>query len=184
MAITCSCGLILRHPGDYNTHVAGKRHAATMSGAKPFRRVRKTFPVNEEAEQSARMAQTSSRRAPGVFPVIEEVEPDVVPESHLSSYSRCPHCGKDIVHWKFRDHVVAHDLQERLNSALQEAQRNKRGITVDGLDCVDFGIVGEKETPSVPLVIARESELSPPPPLFLAKLRLLSSSRDDEHGDR
>lgn len=144
----------------------------------------KTFPINEEAEQSGRMAQTSSRRAPGAFPIIEEAEPEVVQESHLTSSSRCPHCGKDIVHWKFRDHVVAHDLQERLNSALQEAQRNKRGITVDGLDCVDFGIVGEEETPSVSIVIARESELSPTPPFLLTKFRLLSSSRGDEHGDR
>ncbi|KAE9391715.1 RNA helicase [Gymnopus androsaceus JB14] len=97
--------------------------------------------------------------------VIEEAE--LSPTSNSSS-TRCPHCRKDIAHWQFREHLVAHDLQERLDSALQEAQRNKRGITVDGLTAVDFGL---------------ESELSPPS-VFLAEFRLLSSNRNDEYGDR
>lgn len=182
--VKCSCGLALQQ-FDYASHVNGKRHSKALAGGKP-RRVRKPFPIREDAapRQSHSGAQAKVKRSPlaeGVFPVIEEAE--LSPTSNSSS-TRCPHCRKDIAHWQFREHLVAHDLQERLDSALQEAQRNKRGITVDGLTAVDFGIVSESETPVVILNISRESELSPPPSVFLAEFRLLSSNRNDEYGDR
>ncbi|KAJ3979873.1 RNA helicase [Lentinula detonsa] len=154
--IKCSCGLVLRRLNFHN-HVKGKRHV-----------------------QLSRRAGSSSRLT---FPIVEETQPS--PNNSSSSESafvRCSRCSKRVEQSQIHDHLKAHDIQERLDSAFEIAESNKHGFTIDGLGCVDFGIVGEDQKPVVRLRIIRESE--PQPPIIrLSKCRLLSSSRNDKHGD-
>ncbi|KAF5389693.1 hypothetical protein D9757_006021 [Collybiopsis confluens] len=165
----CSCGLVL-HVNDYTNHVEGKRHQATLAG--------QPLPPR-------------SRRVDGPrpFPILghDEAEPETASYRNTQvpdALSRCPHCSRDFAQSEIQAHVESHRLRQRLRNALEDAQSNKRGFKVDGLEGVDFGIVGEDVgAVTVRLQVTRECE-PPPPPIILRKCRMLSSTRKDEHGDR
>ncbi|KAJ3929858.1 MAG: RNA helicase [Lentinula lateritia] len=156
--VKCSCGLILRQL-DFRSHVKGKRHS-----------------------QLSRQAASSDRSVP---PIVEEgPAPNAsASSSEFASSTRCTRCRKHVPQSQLQDHLKVHDLQERLDSALEFAESNKCGFTIDGLGGVDFGIVGEEQKPVVRLRIIREGEPQPTH-IRLSKCRLLSSSRNDQHSDR
>ncbi|KAJ3921313.1 hypothetical protein F5877DRAFT_76372 [Lentinula edodes] len=145
---------------DFRSHVKGKRHS-----------------------QLSRQAASSGRSVP---PIVEETGPAPnasASPSESASSTRCTRCRKHVPQSQLQDHLKTHDLQERLDSALEFAESNKCGFTIDGLGGVDFGIVGEEQKPVVRLRIIRESEPQPTH-IRLSKCRLLSSSRNDQHSDR
>ncbi|KAJ3819685.1 RNA helicase [Lentinula raphanica] len=166
--LKCSCGMVLRRR-DHHSHVRGKRHTHLHRQA---RKSRSVLPVVEDPELSPL---NSNRQT-------ESSEPEAL------AVVRCSRCQKRALHSQMAEHLKTHDVQERLESVYAIAENNKHGITIDGLDGVDFGIVGEEQKPVVQLKILRESEPGPqaqtPHVIRLSKCRLQSSSRKDQYGDK
>ncbi|KAJ4466995.1 RNA helicase [Lentinula aciculospora] len=154
--LKCTCGLVLRRL-DFHGHVNGKRH----------------FKFSRRATNGDRSALSIVGEA--------EIPSNTSPLSSGSASTRCPRCNKHVPQSQYHHHLKTHDLQKRLDSALEVAESNKHGFTIDGLGGVDFGIIGEEQTLVVRLKITRESEPQPPP-IRLSKCRLLSSSKSDQHG--
>ncbi|KIK54982.1 hypothetical protein GYMLUDRAFT_249004 [Collybiopsis luxurians FD-317 M1] len=195
-SVKCSCGLVIRKY-DYPSHVRGKRHRDTLAA-----RAQASGSTSIAASyELGRYKRGAVDRQP--FPILEHAEPKGSgsgggrsggplaasisrsnPSSSSSDLRRCPHCSRDFSPSEIQAHIDGHKLRQRLHSALEKAQSNKNGFTVDGLDGVDFGIVREEEEPVVRLKITRESGETPPPPVVLTRCRMLSSMRGDEHGDR
>ncbi|KAK0191971.1 P-loop containing nucleoside triphosphate hydrolase protein [Armillaria mellea] len=98
----------------------------------------------------------------------------------------CPHCRptRKFLGRELQAHVATHTVQERLATALEDAQRNKNGIVVSNLEGIDFGIVDEAEQQAVVVVISvqRTDQDDTGMPISLTKCRMLSSQRQDEHG--
>ncbi|KAG7097715.1 hypothetical protein E1B28_005039 [Marasmius oreades] len=180
----CECGLILPS-SDYASHSGGKRHKEAIAGRalRPRRR-----PPSRVPRQNGNSSSSSY--------YYDKSDLDARPEQgHFSgsaSVPRCPKCSRFISAELYQDHVKSHDTQSELETARKTVEANKNGITISGLDGVDFGIVAgpeeegseeEQESVVVSLEMTRECEL-PASPLKLVKCRLLSSVRGDEVGNR
>ncbi len=66
---------------------------------------------------------------------------------------------------------------------LEDAQRNKNGIVVSGLEGIDFGIVDEAEQqPKVVVILVQRTDQGDTSALIsLTNCRMLSSQLQDEH---
>ncbi|KAF9260601.1 P-loop containing nucleoside triphosphate hydrolase protein [Marasmius fiardii PR-910] len=179
----CECGLILPC-SDYASHSGGKRHREAIAGRglRPRRR-----PAARVSGQNG--------NSPSSSHYYDESDLDARPEQgHFSGAARvprCPKCSRFVQAELYEDHVKSHDTQSELEVARKAVEANKNGITVSGLDGVNFGVVAGPEEGSEeeqePLVlkieIKRECEL-PASPLRLVKCKILSSERGDEVGVR
>ncbi|KAK0204282.1 P-loop containing nucleoside triphosphate hydrolase protein [Desarmillaria ectypa] len=98
----------------------------------------------------------------------------------------CPHCRPTREFWEneLRAHVATHTVQERLETTLEEARKNKNGIIVSNPEGIDFGIVDEAEQQPavVTILVQRTDQDDTGMPISLKKRRMLSSLRQDEHG--
>ncbi|ESK92561.1 rna helicase [Moniliophthora roreri MCA 2997] len=165
----CECGLVLP-VSDYASHSLGKRHRDATAG------------------KGLRPRRQSARASPSQTVNYYDEDIDARPaEGHFAGAARvprCPKCSRFIAAELLKEHLDSHLTQDELKAARQEAERNKGGISVSGINGVDFGIVEEEEEALVvKLEITRACD-QPPPPLKLTKCRMLSSARRDEHGER
>ncbi|KAF5356601.1 hypothetical protein D9758_008284 [Tetrapyrgos nigripes] len=191
----CSCGLVLP-VSDYPSHSGGKRHRDAMNG-KPLRprtgprsgpKIRRGQAV-ARAQASEIFFSTDGQtvRVPwdedldDFLPFGARAQSVAVP---APTSMRCPKCSKDVPSTQYQEHVASHDTTQRFAAIREEAERDKFGITIEGREGVDFGVVEEGEEPVIRLEITRECDTSPPPPLVLSKCRMISSTRLDAHGAR
>ncbi|KAK0452060.1 P-loop containing nucleoside triphosphate hydrolase protein [Desarmillaria tabescens] len=97
----------------------------------------------------------------------------------------CPHCRPTREFWEneLQAHVATHTVQERLETALQDAQRNKNGIIVSNLEGIDFGIVDQAGRQSAVFVVLvqRTNQGDVSKPISLKKCRMLSAQKQDDH---
>ncbi|KAK0496609.1 P-loop containing nucleoside triphosphate hydrolase protein [Armillaria luteobubalina] len=94
----------------------------------------------------------------------------------------CPHCRPIRKFWgkQLQAHVATHTAQERLATALEEAQRDKNGIVVSNLEGIDFGIVDEADQQSAVIIsVQRTDQDDTDTPISLTKYRMLSSLRQE-----
>ncbi|KAG7439173.1 P-loop containing nucleoside triphosphate hydrolase protein [Guyanagaster necrorhizus] len=101
---------------------------------------------------------------------------------------QCPHCrpSREYRENELQAHIATHTVQERLQTALEDAQRDKYGIVVSGPEGIDFGIIDEAKQQSAMVValVQRTNQDDTAVPISLTKCRMLSSQRQDEPGDK
>ncbi|KAK0191970.1 RNA helicase [Armillaria mellea] len=107
------------------------------------------------------------------------------PRKHARAKQSCPHCRPTREFWKneLKGHLATHTIQERLQTALEDARKDKNGIMVSNPEGIDFGIVDEAEQQLavIAILVQRTDQDDTGIPISLTKCRMLSSLRQDEH---
>ncbi|KAF9003306.1 P-loop containing nucleoside triphosphate hydrolase protein [Cyathus striatus] len=146
----CSCGLVIRFRY-WQPHIRGKRHRRELRAKKD----------REAARDHA--ADATGENAP------EPVE-------------CCDECKKTLLASEMAGHVAEHARQKRLRevkAAQEEAERDKEGLVVTGLDGVDFGVL-DPEVKKIEFMVAvtNNNEFN----VALQSCRMRSSVQGDEPG--
>ena len=141
------CNVLCPSSTSYNSHIAGKKHRRKMLGLStlfhcPLCHVKIYGPT----AWSQHVSGGPHRRTAGLQGVSPEVEAEGAGDIDGQTY--CGLCDKHIIQHQWSSHVrgVAHHNKERLSAyrtAIEEAQKNKHGVTVS--EGIDFGIVDVAE---------------------------------------